>query len=121
MDWIKSLFGAKTQPSGRTVATASAPETQKVYSLIAQYIDSQGGLDEVVRRFEQSGFISKVRSWVSTGQNAPINSVEVLQLLGLRTVSGMAGEAGISVDKLRDLLADLLPKAIDKATPSGKL
>jgi uncharacterized protein YidB (DUF937 family) len=120
MDWIKSLFGAKARPSTREAAT-SGPEAQQVYGLIAQYIDSQGGLAAVVKRFEQSGFIAKARSWVSTGQNAQINSVEVLQLLGLGTLSTMAREAGIPVDRLRDLLADLLPKAIDQATPSGKL
>jgi uncharacterized protein YidB (DUF937 family) len=120
MDWIKSLFRAK-KPSSAPETLASAPELQRVYNLIAQYIDSQGGVSEVVKRFERSGFINKVRSWVSTGQNASINSVEVLQLLGLRTLSAMATDAGISVERLRDLLAELLPSVIDKATPSGKL
>jgi uncharacterized protein YidB (DUF937 family) len=120
MDWIKSLFGGKTRSPAPGASTAG-PDAQKVYKLIAEYIDSQGGLQEVVRRFEQSGFIGKVRSWVSTGPNAPINSVEILQLLGPRTLSAMAAQSGVSVERLRDLLADLLPGVIDKATPSGKL
>lgn len=120
MDWIKSLFGGKTQ-TGASRSSAGGPEAQKVYDLIAQYIDAQGGVQEAVKRFEQSGFVSKVRSWVSTGQNAPINSVEVLQLFGQRTLAAMAAQSGISIDRLRDLLADLLPGVIDKATPSGKL
>jgi uncharacterized protein YidB (DUF937 family) len=120
MDWIKSLFGGKTRPL-TPGSSAKGSDVQKVYDLIAQYIDSQGGMSEVVKKFEQSGFIGKVRSWVSTDQNAPLNSVEVLQLLGLRTLSKMATQSGVSVDRLRDLLADLLPGVIDKASPSGKL
>lgn len=120
MDWIKSLFGGKTQTRASR-SSAGGPEVQKVYDLIAQYIDAQGGVQQAVKRFEQSGFGSKVRSWVSTGQNAPINSVEVLQLFGQRTLAAMAAQSGISIDRLRDQLADLLPGVIDKATPSGKL
>jgi uncharacterized protein YidB (DUF937 family) len=33
----------------------------------------------------------------------------------------MARKAEVSVEKLRDLLAELLPVAIDRATPQGKL
>lgn len=120
MDWIKSLFGGKTR-SPTPGSSTNGPDVKKAYDLIAEYIDSQGGVSEVVKRFEASGFIGKVRSWVSTGQNAPINSVEVLQLLGLRTLSTMATQSGLSVERLRELLADLLPGVIDKASPSGKL
>lgn len=120
MDWIKSLFGGKTQPHTPRPSPAG-PDGQKVLDLIAQYIDSQGGVQEVVKRFEQSGFIGKVRSWVSTGGNAPINSVEVLQLFGQRTLAAMDAQSGLSVERLRELLADLLPGVIDRSTPSGKL
>lgn len=118
MDWIKSLFGGKTQTQA---ARPAGGEAQKVYDLIAQYIESQGGIQEAVKRFEQSGFVSKVRSWVSTGENASINSVEVMQLFGRRALAAMAAQSGISEERLRDLLADLLPGVIDKSTPTGKL
>jgi uncharacterized protein YidB (DUF937 family) len=120
MDWIKSLFGGKAR-SLTSGSSSAGPDAQKVYDLVAQYIDGQGGVQEVVKAFEQSGFIGKVRSWVSTGQNAPINSVEVLQLFGPRTLSAMAAQSGISIERLRELLADVLPGVIDRASPSGKL
>jgi uncharacterized protein YidB (DUF937 family) len=64
---------------------------------------------------------NKVRSWVSTGPNLPINSIEVKQALGLEKLTEMAKSAGIPVDKVKDLLSEYLPIAIDKATPEGKL
>ncbi len=120
MNWIKWLFGSKAG-SSTTNQPIKSSEAQKIHGLIRDYFESNGGLASVLKRFEQSGFMSKVRSWVSTGPNRPINSVEALQLVGWRNLSEMANKAGISVDRLRDLLAELLPIAIDTATPQGTL
>jgi uncharacterized protein YidB (DUF937 family) len=120
MNWIKWLFGLKAGSSNPN-QPIEPNEAQKILDLIGDYFQKSGGLANVLKRFEQSGFMSKVRSWVSTGPNQPINSVEALQLFGLRNLSEMASKAGISVERLRDLLAELLPVAIDKATPLGKL
>lgn len=120
MNWIKWLFGTTAAPSTPNQSARSS-EAQKVLGLIREYFERNGGLAGVVKRFEQSGFMSKVRSWVSTGPNQPINSIEALQLLGWRSLSEMADKAGVSVDRLRDLLAELLPVAIDRATPEGRL
>jgi uncharacterized protein YidB (DUF937 family) len=38
-----------------------------------------------------------------------------------QVLTEMAKSAGIPVDKVKDLLAECLPIAIDKATPEGKL
>ncbi|ARN83542.1 hypothetical protein B1812_10020 [Methylocystis bryophila] len=85
------------------------------------YFESQGGLAHVVKLFEERGFINKVRSWISTGPNLPLNSVEALQLVGWPGILDMARKADFSVENLRERLAKLLPAAIDSATPNGKL
>jgi uncharacterized protein YidB (DUF937 family) len=117
MNWIKQLFEPKASSKD---STPTKSDHQAVQKLIQDYLDRNGGLAEVVKRFEASGFISKVRSWVSAGPNQQINSVEVLQLFGLRSLTEMANKAGIPLDRLRDLLAEILPTAIDKRTPQGK-
>jgi uncharacterized protein YidB (DUF937 family) len=43
------------------------------------------------------------------------------QAIGIEKVKKLAESAGIDVNKARDLLAEYLPVAIDKATPEGKL
>jgi uncharacterized protein YidB (DUF937 family) len=120
MDWLNWLFGSKAN-TGNPTQTRDPSEAQKVLDAIGSYIDDSGGLANVVKRFQDSGFISEVRSWVSTGPNRPINSIQALQLVGWRELSEMADKTGMSVDRLRDLLAELLPVAIDRATPQGKL
>lgn len=119
MNLIKWLFGEKApQATARAIPSSQA---QALLRLLNDFFETNGGLAGVVRRFEQSGYQSKVRSWVSTGANQPINSVEVLQLLGLPNLSEMAEKSGIPIDALRHGLAELLPVAIDRATPAGRL
>jgi uncharacterized protein YidB (DUF937 family) len=120
VSWIKWLLEPKSTSHSPNQAVTTS-DAQAVQRLIHDYLERNGGLDEVVKRFEASGFISKVRSWVSAGPNQPINSVEVLQLFGLRSLGEMANKVGIPLDRLRDLLAELLPVVIDQRTPQGKL
>ncbi|HTO80059.1 MAG TPA: YidB family protein [Methylocystis sp.] len=125
MNWINWLFPPKAaivesnQPEPGESAKPS--EDERVLDLIRDYFESKGGLQRVVKLFEESGFVGKVRSWVSTGPNQPINSVEALQLVGWPGILEMAKKADFSVDNLRERLAKLLPIAIDRATPEGKL
>ena len=125
MNWIKWLFQPKTAavPPNQPDDDGRAPpsEDEQVSELIRDYIESKGGLPQVVKLFEQSGFGGKVRSWVATGPNQPINSVEALQLVGWPGILDMAKKADFTVENLRERLAKLLPVAIDRATPEGKL
>ncbi len=107
MSWLKAIVG------GAIGAEA--------LSLIKEYVEKQGGLDAVVKDFQNGGFKKKVDSWVSTGTNEAISSIEVGQAIGIEKLKKLADSAGIDLDKARDLLAQYLPVAIDKATPGGKL
>jgi len=100
---------------------AKPSEEEKVLALLGDYFESKGGLASVVKAFEQSGFVSKVRSWISTGENQLINSVEAGQLLGRSAISELAKKADLPIDELKELLAKLLPVAVDRSTPEGKL
>ena len=123
MNWIKKLIdalSAKPRPPTSIPDESIASEAQRILDLIKDYFIKSGGLANVLKRFEDSGFVSKVRSWVSTGPNEPLNSIEALQLIGQKDLDEMAKKSGIPVEKLRGLLAELLPIAVDKATPRGR-
>ena len=90
-------------------------------TLVKDYIEKQGGLDAVVKRFQDSGFKRQVDSWISTGKNEALSSIEVGQAIGIEKIKKLAEAAGVDVNKARDLLAEYLPIVIDKATPEGKL
>ncbi len=107
MSWFKGIVG------GAIGAEA--------LSLIKDYVEKEGGLDAVVKKFKEGGYKRQIDSWVSTGKNEAINSIEVGQAIGIEKVKKLAESAGIDVNKARDLLAEYLPVVIDKATPEGKL
>ena len=96
--------------------SALRPET-----LVKDYIEKQGGVDAVVKKFQDSGFKRQVNSWISTGKNEALSSIEVGQAIGIEKIKKLAEAAGVDVNKARDLLAEYLPIVIDKATPEGKL
>lgn len=121
MNWIKRLFDFFSfKFVAASNATTERLENEEVLSILNLYFATMGGVAEAVKRFEANGFRGKVRSWVSSGPNLPINSVEALQLIGWKDLRLMSQKADIPVDRLRELLADLLPVALDRATPAGQ-
>jgi uncharacterized protein YidB (DUF937 family) len=105
--WLKSITGGAIGAAALT--------------LVKDYIEKQGGLDAVVKKFQDSGFKRQVDSWISTGKNEALSSIEVGQAIGIEKIKKLAEAAGGDVTKARDLLAEYLPIVIDKATPEGKL
>ncbi len=81
----------------------------------------QGGLSAIVNKLEQAGYGEKVKSWLSDGKNIPITAEELQTVLGNQTVKDLAAKYGIPIDQLGPILAQQLPKAIDKASPNGTL
>jgi uncharacterized protein YidB (DUF937 family) len=81
----------------------------------------QGGLSAIVAKLQQAGFSDQVKSWIGNGQNLPITTEQLQQVLGSDTVKQLAARFNIPVDQLAKLLAQQLPAAVDQASPEGKL
>jgi uncharacterized protein YidB (DUF937 family) len=82
---------------------------------------SQGGLSAIVAKLQQAGLGDQVKSWIGNGQNLPITAEQLQQVLGSDTVRQLAARFNIPVDQLSKVLAQLLPAAVDHASPDGKL
>lgn len=89
--------------------------------VINHVLEQNGGVQGIVNQFEQKGFGPTVRSWVGTGPNQPISAEQIHQVLGSGAVQELAQKAGLSVPELTAKLAQLLPQAIDKLTPTGTI
>jgi uncharacterized protein YidB (DUF937 family) len=77
-----------------------------------------GDLKELAGKFESSGLGDKVKSWVGVGPNESIGADDVKRALGPK-VSEIAARLGIGEDEAADAVAQKLPDAVDKATPTG--
>ena len=81
----------------------------------------QGGLSAIVAKLQQAGFGDQVKSWIGNGQNLPITAEQLQQVLGSDAVKQLAARFNIPVDQLAQVFAQQLPKAVDHASPGGKL
>lgn len=81
----------------------------------------QGGLSAIVAKLQQAGFGEQVKSWLGNGQNLPITAEQLQKVLGSDTVRQLAAKYNIPVDQITEILAQQLPKAVDQASPDGKL
>jgi uncharacterized protein YidB (DUF937 family) len=80
-----------------------------------------GGLNGVLDKFKASGLGEQVASWISTGDNLPISAAQVANALGSNTLAAIAAKFELSPEALSDLIAENLPKLVDKMTPNGEI
>jgi uncharacterized protein YidB (DUF937 family) len=82
---------------------------------------AHGGLEGLVRSFQDRGLGGIVDSWVSTGKNLPISPDQIAQGLGSGELSSLASRLGMSQGDVSSKLAQLLPDVVDKLTPNGQV
>jgi len=90
-------------------------------TVVNSFIQQHGGVQGIVAQLEKQGFGPTVRSWVGTGQNAPISSDQVHEVFGSGTIAQLAAKVGMNPQELAQKLSQVLPTAIDKLTPEGKV
>jgi uncharacterized protein YidB (DUF937 family) len=80
-----------------------------------------GGLNDLLKQFEQAGQTDVAKSWVGTGPNKQISPEDLEKTLGHDTVKSLADQAGLSSVDLLSGLSQHLPGTIDRLTPHGRV
>jgi len=111
---LGSLMGGMT---GDGTGGKQSPLLQIALQLMQQ----NGGLQGILGKFQQAGYGAQADSWVSTGQNQPINADALTQVLGQGQLSQIAQQLGLSQGAVAGGLASVLPQVIDKMTPQGQV
>jgi uncharacterized protein YidB (DUF937 family) len=81
-------------------------------------LDGLGGL---IDQFQKKGFGEVVDSWINRGSNQDIAPDQVSGALGRDVVDQLSLRTGLSRDEVVSELARMLPNAVDKLTPDGRL
>lgn len=87
---------------------------------LAGAIDESGGLEGLVGQLRQGGLSDEVDSWVSTGDNRPVDPERLGDALGPETVQRLSNGTGLDIQALLPLLAAFLPQLINMLTPNGQ-
>src|SRR5262249_40535075 len=103
---------------------ASDPSSQSrslLGGLVSMLEDpSVGGVDGLVRQFEQHGLGGEAKSWIGTGANRAITPARLSRALGRQRVESLSNGAGLGSAAGAAAMAALLPVLIDKLTPQGR-
>ena len=80
-----------------------------------------GGLEGLIRSFQQGGLGDIVNSWVAKGQNLPVSGEQIESVLGGSVLQDLAAQLGVSPQQASGSLASVLPQLIDQMTPNGEV
>jgi uncharacterized protein YidB (DUF937 family) len=80
-----------------------------------------GGLGALLEQFRAAGLGAQADSWVSSGPNLPVSPEQMQGVFGQERMGQLADRMGLSTGDLGAQLAQMLPQAVDRATPDGRL
>ena len=80
-----------------------------------------GGLNDLLKQFQQNGQGDAVDSWVGTGPNKEIPPKDLANALGADRINALVEQTGMSRDELLAGLSQHLPDVINQLTPHGRL
>jgi uncharacterized protein YidB (DUF937 family) len=106
---VSSLSGGNPAQAGSLLAAAAA------------LVQQNGGLTEVLAKFQQAGLGTEAQSWVGTGANAGISGDQLTSALGGGAIDQVASQLGMSSGQASSTLAQLLPEIINQLTPQGQV
>jgi uncharacterized protein YidB (DUF937 family) len=87
---------------------------------VKNLVNNAGGFQGLVTKLQQGGLGDQVQSWIGHGTNQPVSADQVAQALGQDQVQKLADQSGVSPDEISQHLAEVLPRAVDHATPDGQ-
>ncbi len=97
----------------------SNPQIEDALNSIFGGEDGKIDLSNIFSKIEDANLGEIVSSWIGSGENAPIDTDNLKNLLGEEKISEFAQKLGIDIDSATETLKDLLPQIVDKATPEG--
>ena len=81
----------------------------------------QGGIGELLEKFNQNGRGDVAQSWISAGPNKNISPPQLREAIGPDVLEKLELETGLSQEEILARLSRELPSAVDKYTPEGRL
>jgi uncharacterized protein YidB (DUF937 family) len=80
-----------------------------------------GGLGDLINNMTGNGHAEAAKSWVQSGANKELSATQLEEALGGDTLDHLVQQTGLSRDELLSRLQSVLPTAVDKLTPQGRL
>lgn len=91
------------------------------YKKLLQWVEDQGGVNNLLEQFRENGLGDKVSTWIGQGDNGTISADTIQQALSSDALQSLSTRLGVDPEKASGLLAEYLPKIIDLLSPKGEV
>jgi uncharacterized protein YidB (DUF937 family) len=81
---------------------------------------SGGDLSVMLAELENAGLSERVRSWMGHGENLPVTPEELAAAFPPEQLQAWASKAGTTPQALLEILAEALPRVVERTTPKDK-
>ncbi|MGG4609799.1 YidB family protein [Providencia sp. Me31A] len=98
-----------------------AGDKMQQFQSVIDWVENQGGLTGVVNKFNEQGLGGIIASWISEGENLPINISQLMQVFGNTNIQDLAQKVGLEPQATSEMIAKYLPQLVDSATPNGEV
>ena len=116
MGLLDSLLGDSADKTPAAGGTEAA-----LVGVLSTVLAQNGGVQGLMNKFSQGGLGGIFSSWVGTGENQPVSASQVQNALGSEQVQALAAKIGVDPAVASGLIAQFLPKVVDKLTPTGQV
>ncbi|KVD36306.1 YidB family protein [Burkholderia ubonensis] len=112
LDIVGGLLGGQAGGNSQSALLSAALE----------FINNQpGGLNGLIEKFKAGGAGDIIGSWVGTGENQPISTDTLQNVLGSDAIGALASKFGVDPAQASGILAQVLPHVVNHATPNGEV
>lgn len=103
------------------IASLLGGEKINQFKTVLEWVETQGGIEGLVKQFNSAGLSELIQSWISTGSNLPINAEQIVQVFSSPVINELAAKINMNTAEASDMAAQYLPKLVDKLTPEGAI
>ena len=122
---LASVFGRAMGRRGMGNAAVlggrGSPLITLLLPLAMRWVQRNGGLREVLKRFQQKGYSRQAASWVAAGDNQQLREEAVDEVVGHDELARMAQQLGLPEREVAQGFAEILPEMVNQLTPQGEL
>jgi uncharacterized protein YidB (DUF937 family) len=86
-----------------------------------RWVQRNGGLGAVLKRFQQQGYGTQAKSWVSTGSNQDLDEHAIHEVVGQEELTQLSQRLGVPQHEVAAAFAEILPEMVNQLTPQGDL
>ena len=84
-----------------------------------RWVQRNGGIGEVLKRFQQRGYRKQAQSWVDLGDNQPVDVRAIDDVVGAQELQQLSQQLGVPQHDVAEALAEIFPEMVNQLSPEG--